>query len=319
MALVMHEILSGKATSAQIAAFAVAMRMKGESSLELAAAAKIMREHSVAVQLDSEKYPIRLDTCGTGGDGAQTFNVSTLTAVVVAACGVPVLKHGNRSVSSKCGSADLLEALGVNIDADIATLKACLEHCNICFMYAPRHHPAMRHAAAPRKELAVRTFFNLLGPLTNPAAANVQLLGVYDAKRIKQMAEVLRELGSQSAWVVHGHGGLDEISPSGPTKVAKLSDGKIEETTLSPNDFGFEPFPIELVQGGDLTENIRIANSVFANDTGPYRDLVLMNSSAALHLSGKTEDLKSGVALAEECLRSGKAAQTLERWKQLSE
>ncbi len=311
MRAAMQAMLSGESTPAQIAGLAIALRMKGESTEELVAAAQVMREHSVRVHLDP---PVIVDTCGTGGDSSGTFNVSTAAAIVVAACGVTVAKHGNRSVSSQCGSADLLEALGVAVEPPVEQLAEHAMRGHICFMFAPRHHPAMRHAAVPRQELGLRTFFNLLGPLTNPAGANHQLLGVYDPGRIHQMAEVLSRLGSHRAWVVHGDGGLDEISVSGTTHVAELADGKIRSFEITPLDFGMQPLPVEQLQGGDAKRNAEILHSVFRGDRSAYRLAVVLNAAGALHVAEKAQTLKEAATQAERAIDSGNARACLEQW-----
>ncbi len=252
----MDEILEGEASTAQIAAFVIGLRMKGESAIEIAAAARSLRNHceTIRPQVDG---PL-LDTCGTGGDGLQTFNISTAAAIVAAACGVAVAKHGNRAVSSKAGSADVLEALGVRIDLGPERVLRCIEEVGIGFMFAPSHHAAMRHAAPVRRELGVRTLFNLLGPLSNPASASHQLVGVYDPGRIEQLAQALGALGLTAAWVVHGKGGLDEISPAGPSAVAQLADGEVSRFEVCPRDFGLPEVPVESLGGGDATCNAEI-------------------------------------------------------------
>lgn len=308
----MDAILDGEASVAQIAAFVVALRMKGESAGEIAAAARALRKHCEPVRPKVDG-PL-LDTCGTGGDGLDTFNISTAAAIVVAACGVAVAKHGNRAVSSKAGSADVLEALGVRIDLSPDRVLRCIEEVGIGFMFAPSHHAAMRYAAPVRRELGIRTLFNLLGPLANPASATHQLVGVYDPARVEQLAHALGELGLTGAWVVHGEGGLDEVSPSGPTTVAQLSDGQVSRFEVSPRDFGLSEVPIDELRGGDASRNAEIIRSVFSGDPGPARVAVVLNSAAALRVTGFADDPKAAAERAAEAIDSGDAKRTLERW-----
>ena len=308
----MDTILEGKATPAQIAAFVVGLRMKGESSEEIAAAARSLRKQceSIHPKVDG---PL-LDTCGTGGDGLHTFNISTAAAIVAAACGVAVAKHGNRAVSSKAGSADVLEALGVRIDLTPEAVERCVEEVGIGFLFAPSHHAAMRHAAPVRRELGIRTLFNLLGPLSNPASATHQVVGVFDPARVEQLAAALGELGLEVAWVVHGDGGLDEVSPSGPTRVAELRQGEVRAFEVTPADFGVDAVALESLRGGDATENAAIIRRVLAGQQGPERTAVVVNAAAALCVAGTTADPKAGAERAAEALDSGAAQQTLERW-----
>ncbi|MAQ17402.1 MAG: anthranilate phosphoribosyltransferase [Sandaracinus sp.] len=312
MEAAMGAILAGEATPAQVAGFAVALRLRGETTEQITAAARTLRARAERVELGAGG-PL-LDTCGTGGDGAGTFNVSTVSAVVAAACGVPVAKHGNRSVSSRSGSADVLEALGVRIDAPKDAVRRCLDEAGITFLFAPAHHQALRHAAVPRRELGVRTVFNLLGPLVNPAGATHQLVGVYDGRRIQALAEVLGELGAESAWVVHGAGGLDEIAPHGPTEVAMWRDGAVTTATLTPADFGVEPAPLESLAGGDAEENAAIARRVLGGAPGGPRTAVVLNAGAALCVAGVAATPREGAARAAGALDDGSAAATLERW-----
>ena len=307
----MEAILAGEATPAQIAALAVALRMRGETAEELTAAARVMRRRAVPLALSADRL---LDTCGTGGDGAGTFNISTVSAIVVAACGVPVAKHGNRAVSSRSGSADVLEALGVRLEAEPAEVARTLDALGITFLFAPAFHGALKHAAPVRRELGLRTFFNLLGPLANPASATHQLLGVYDPARVRQIAEVLGALGVRGAWVVHGHGGLDEVSPSGPTHVAVLSNGAVAERTLEPRDFGLEPVALDALAGGDASENARIARAILEGEHGPPRTAVVINAAAALCAAGEMDDLREARERAEEAIDRGAALALLERW-----
>ena len=299
-----------------MAGLAVALRMRGETTRELATAARVLRAHGARVSLGLDE-PV-LDTCGTGGDGLSTFNISTVSAIVVAAAGVKVAKHGNRAVSSRAGSADVLEALGVRLDLDLAAHRRCIDALGITFLFAPAHHQALRHAAAVRRELGVRTFFNLLGPLANPADASHQLLGVFDPDRVRQLAEVLGVLGVARAWVVHGEGGLDEIAPSGVTRVAMLEGGTVRETTLTPDDFGVEPVPIEALAGGDARDNAEIARRILAGDAFAPRRAVLLNAGAALCVAGVVEGPRQGARVVAETIDSGKAEVLLERWVALT-
>ncbi len=308
----MDEILSGDATPAQIAAFVVGLRMKGESSDEIAAAARSLRRHGESIQPDV-RGPL-LDTCGTGGDGLHTFNISTASAIVAAACGVSVAKHGNRAVSSKAGSADVLEALGVRIDLPKEAVQRCIEDVGIGFLFAPRHHAAMRHAAPIRRELGIRTLFNLLGPLSNPASATHQVVGVFDPARVEQLASALGTLGLEAAWVVHGDGGLDEVSPSGPTRVAELRNGAVRTFELSPADFGVDPVAVEALRGGDAHDNANIIRGVLGGERGPARVAVVVNAAAALCVAGEVADPQAGAVRAAEALDSGDAERTLARW-----
>ena len=309
----MEQILAGEASGAQIAALAVALRMKGETSGEIAAAATVMRRQCSSVSVGVAPL---LDTCGTGGDGLSTFNISTVSAIVAAACGVTVAKHGNRAVSSKAGSADVLQALGLRIDATVDEVRASIQNVGIGFLYAPSHHGAMRHAAPVRKELGMRTFFNLLGPLSNPAGATHQLLGVYDRGRIEQMADALNTLGVERAWVVHGEGGLDEVSTAGKTWVAELKDSKVITRELTPADFGLDPVPIEALAGGDADENAQIARDVLSGAAGPHRIAILINTAASLCVADVVSSPPDGVRLAAEAIDSGAASRILASWVQ---
>lgn len=313
----MDAIFEGKGSATQIAAFVVALRMKGESALEIAAAALALRKHCQTIRPEVDG-PL-LDTCGTGGDGLHTFNISTAAALVAAASGVAVAKHGNRAVSSKAGSADVLEALGVRIDIPPARVKRCIEELGIGFLFAPSHHSAMRHAAPIRRELGIRTIFNLLGPLSNPASATHQVVGVYDPSRLEQLAQALGALGLTGAWVVHGAGGLDEVSPSGPTKIAQLAKGEVTMFELSPRDFGLPEVPIEALRGGDAARNAEIIRSVLQGDKGPARVAVLINAAAALSVAGLAADPLVAAERAAEAIDSGAAAATLERWARFTQ
>jgi len=313
----MEDILSGNATNAQIAALLVALRIKGETSAELAAAAQVMRRHCTEVRLGTNG--VILDTCGTGGDGLGTFNISTIAAIVVSASGVVIAKHGNRAASSKAGSADLLEALGIDIEMPPQRVARCIDEIGIGFMFASTYHPAMQYAAPVRSELGIRTLFNLLGPLTNPAGATHQLLGVYDGSRIGQIAEVLSILGSKRVWVVHGHGGVDEVSCTGPTQIVQLGEGDISRFELNPEDFGLTALPLDSLTGGDTEENAAIARKILAGEKGPKRDAVLINAAAALCVAGVADSPKDGVAKASSALDSGAAETRLQQWVEFSQ
>lgn len=307
---VMTQIMNGEATSAQIGAYLTALRMKGETVPEIIGSARAMRNAAVKVLPATTDL---VDTCGTGGDGSGTFNISTTAAFVVVGAGQSVAKHGNRSVSSKAGSADVLEALGVNLDLTPEQVADCIDEVGLGFMFAPRLHPAMRHAIGPRRELAVRTIFNLLGPLTNPAGVLAQVIGVYDGDLTHTVAEVLGGLGSKSAFVVHGYGGLDEMTTSGPTTVSMLQNGQVTTTQLHPDDLGFPLARLEDLFGGDAQRNAIIARSILAGeDHSPRRDVVLLNAAAALVVGGKAKTLKEGVALADESIKRGAAMGVLE-------
>jgi anthranilate phosphoribosyltransferase len=314
---VMDAILEGRATPAQIAAFVVGLRMKGESAPEIAAAAHALRRHCEAIH-PSVNGPL-LDTCGTGGDRSHTFNISTAAAIVAAACGVAVAKHGNRAVSSTAGSADVVEALGIRIDLPPDEVKRCIEQVGIGFLFAPSHHAAMRHAAPVRRELGIRTLFNLLGPLANPASATHQVVGVYEAARVEQLAEALGSLGATAAWVVHGQGGLDEVSPSGPSQVAELARGQVTTFTVTPGDFGITPVPLEALRGGDARRNAEIIRGVLRKEQGPARDAVILNAAAALRVAGLESDLRLAAERAADGIDSGAAQRSLERWARFTQ
>jgi anthranilate phosphoribosyltransferase len=316
MAAAMESILAGEAPAAQIAGLAIALRMRGETAEELAAAARAMRKRVVPIAIAAGTGERRalLDTCGTGGDGAGTFNVSTACAIVVASCGVRVAKHGNRAISSRAGSADVLEALGVTLDAGPERVAQHIDELGIGFFFAPAYHSALKHAAAVRRELGVRTFFNLLGPLTNPAGATHQLLGVYDPSRVRVIAEVLALLGVEAAWVVHGAGGVDEISIAGPTRIARLRDGAVEETTLEPGDFGIEPEPLDGIAGGDAARNAELVRAVLSGERGPRRKAVVINAAAALVIAGVERDLRAARERAEAAIDRGAASRLLAAW-----
>jgi anthranilate phosphoribosyltransferase len=306
----MSFILRGEASTPQIAAFLVALRMKGESADELVGFARAMREAGERVTLAPGR-PV-LDTCGTGGDGQHTFNISTVAAFVVAGAGVRVAKHGNRSMSSLCGSADILEELGVTIDLPPAQVGSLIDQVGIGFLFAPRIHPAMRHAGPARQELKMRTAFNLLGPLTNPAGATAQLVGAPSVRAAELIAKALASLGLQRGFVVHGLDGLDEITITGETLVFEIQRGAIADRTVSPADFGFEPAPVKSLKGGDRVANARIARDILGGEQGPRREVVLMNSAAALVVAGKAADFVEGVEVAAKSIDSGAALSKLE-------
>lgn len=310
----MDIIMSGQATPAQIGAYLVALRMKGETVEEITGSAQAMRRAAVPVRPTRSDV---IDTCGTGGDRAGTFNISTTTAFVVAGAGLGVAKHGNRSVSSRSGSADVLEALGLNLNLSPEQVAQAIDEIGVGFIFAPNFHPAMRHAIGPRRELGVRTIFNVLGPLTNPAGAAAQLLGVYDPSLTEVLASVLRGLGSRAAYVVHGFGGLDELTTSGPNLVSCFGvapgNGQVVTETLDPRELGFEPAPPESLRGGDPQENARLTRAVLAGEERGYRrDVVLLNAAAALVAGGVAADLKEGIARAAESIDSGAALRKLD-------
>lgn len=306
---VMEEIMEGRATSAQIASLATALRMKGETVAELCGAARVMRSRALKVDARS---PLVVDTCGTGGDGAQTFNISTASAFVVAGAGITVAKHGNRGVSSKCGSADVLEALGVKVNVGVEVMEECLQETGIGFLFAPMLHPAMRHAAGPRKEMGIRTIFNLLGPLTNPAGANCQLLGVYDPRLTETFAHVLRELGAKRALVVHGLDGLDEASVSAQSRISELREGLISTYDLDPSRIFGRFYPLEELKGGDAPTNARILREVLEGRAGAPRKVVELNAALAILASGRAWSLQEALEAAQRSIDSGAALAKLE-------
>ena len=303
------EILSGNATNAQIGAFMGALATKGETFEELAGAARAMRRKAVRIQAGEG---VVVDTCGTGGDGLSTFNISTTTAFVVAGAGATVAKHGNRSVSSKCGSADVLEALGVKLDTPAEVVEEAVQEIGIGFLFAPLFHSAMRYAMPARKEIGLRSIFNMLGPLTNPAGANCQLLGVFAPELTEMFAEALRLLGARKAYVVHGHDGLDEISVCAPTRVSELSDGMVRTYDINPETWFGKPADPAALAGGDPEQNAGITKRILKGEGGPMRDVVLLNSAAALAAAGKAADFSAGVELAASVIDSGKAMEKLE-------
>jgi anthranilate phosphoribosyltransferase len=309
MEAVMRLIMTGQATPAQIGGFLVGLRMKGESVDEIAAAARVMRE--LATQVDVSG-PHLVDTCGTGGDGSSTFNISTASALVAAAAGARVAKHGNRSVSSSSGSADVLEAAGVRLDLTPQQVAACIAQVGVGFLFAPQHHSAMKHAIGPRKEMGVRSVFNLLGPLTNPAGAPNQVLGVFSDDWVEPLAQVLKRLGSEHVLVVHAEDGLDEISIGAPTHVAELKDGEISVYSVTPEDFGLQRADVASLAVADAQQSLAMIRDVLENRAGPARDIVTLNAGAAIYAAGLAASLADGVARAGEVLQSGKAKATLE-------
>ncbi len=311
---VFSAMMDGDVTPAQIGAFLMALRVRGETVEEITGGARVMREKAVRVTAPDGA----IDTCGTGGDGSGSYNISTAVALVVAALGVPVAKHGNRALSSKSGSAEVLHQLGVNIDREPDVLERCLTGAGITFLMAPRHHTAMRHVGLVRAELGTRTIFNLLGPLSNPAGASRQLLGVFDGKWVVPMAQVLRNLGSTAVWVVHGEDGLDEITTTAATRVAELRDGQIREFSITPEDAGLPYANPEALKGGDPAHNAAALRALLDGAPGAYRDIVLLNAAAALIVAGKAADLRAGVAMAAEALDSGAAKATLNKLVTLS-
>ncbi len=310
----MRDIMEGKTTDAQIGSFLTALRMKGETVEEITGAARVMREKVTAIK--SPEYTV--DTCGTGGDMSHTFNISTTTALVVAACGVPVAKHGNRSVSSSCGSADVLEALGVKIDLEPAKVERCLEETGFGFMFAPLFHPAMKYAIGPRREMGIRTIFNILGPLTNPAGAGRQVMGVFSEKLTEPLARVLGNLGVRHALIVHGEDGLDEITNTARTKVSELREGAVSTRYWSPEDFKFPKADKNQLSGGNADENAKLTISVLEGEKGPRRDIVLMNAAAALIAGDRTEDMHEAAAMASAAIDSGAARKKLEEVIEIS-
>src|SRR3954469_9478357 len=311
----MDAIMEGRAQPAQIAGFLIGLSMKGERPAEIVGLAQTMRAR--ATKLSRTHAPV-FDTCGTGGDRAHTFNVSTVAALVLAACGVSVAKHGNRSVSSQCGSADLFEALGVRVSAEPDTVEQCLDEVGIAFFFAPTFHPSMRHAGPARRELGVRTAFNLLGPLTNPAGAKRQLVGVPRPELTELVARSLALLGSERAWVVHGADGLDEISTGGYTKVSECRDGQVNTFYLHPSDLGLAKSAPDALRGGDAADNAAIARRVLAGAPGPQRDIVLLNAAAALLIAGRVDRMQDALPVAAEALDSGRAASVLDELRRLS-
>nr|CAA6826832.1 MAG: Anthranilate phosphoribosyltransferase (EC [uncultured Thiotrichaceae bacterium] len=310
MTAAMREIMTGGATPAQIGGFLIALRMRGETVAELSAAAGVMRELSIKVDVD-DKYLV--DTCGTGGDSSGTFNISTVSAFVCAAAGAQVAKHGNRSVSSKSGSADVLEAAGVNLDVTPEKVTECINQLGVGFLFAQKHHSAMRHAIGPRKELGVRTLFNLLGPLTNPASAPNQVLGVFAKEWVKPLAEVLQALGSRHVMVVNAEDGLDEISIAAPTNVAEYKDGVVKEYTINPEDFGLQTAPLDSLRVDTAEQSLEMIKSVLNNQAGPALDIVLLNAGAAIYVSGIADSHQTGIEKARAVIADGSALQRVQQ------
>jgi len=312
----MGAIMDGEASPAQIASFVTGLRMKGETIQEITGFARAMRAKAVRIEAKDGEWV--LDTCGTGGDGSNTFNISTAVAFVAAGSGLTVAKHGNRSVSSRCGSADVLEALGMNLQLSPERVQSCLHEVSLAFLFAPLFHPAMKHALAPRKEMGIRTVFNLLGPLTNPAGANAQVVGLYRRDLTQPIAEVLKNLGCRGAFVVNGDDHCDEISITGRTVVSHLWKGTITTYEIQPEDFGLKRTTLEQIQGGTAQENAKILLDVLEGVPGPKRDVVLLNSAAAFVSVEKTLDLREGIAMAEESIDSGRAMAKLKELIQFS-
>ncbi|PLY00644.1 MAG: anthranilate phosphoribosyltransferase [Desulfuromonas sp.] len=318
----MNQIMGGEATPAQIGAFITALRMKGETIPEITGAARVMRAHATPIQvgnvIDIDRDDINidretiLDTCGTGGSGTRSFNISTTVALVSAACGARVAKHGNRSVSSSCGSADVLEKLGVKLDVTPEQVAACINEIGVGFLFAPALHGAMKYAIGPRREIGIRTIFNILGPLTNPAGADRQVLGVYREDLVEPLANVLHGLGCRRGFVVHGSDGMDEITLTGPTRVAEIDGDKVTAQTIEPEQFGFKRCSLEDLQGGDAQANAEIVTGILAGEQGPKRDVVLLNSAFALVAAGLVADVEHGLALATRAIDDGLAQAKLE-------
>ena len=309
MESVMRTIMTGDATQSQIGGFLVGLRMKGETVDEITAAATVMRELAEHVNVAG---PHLLDTCGTGGDGAKTFNISTAVAFVAAAAGAKVAKHGNRSISSKSGSADVLEAAGVNLDLTPDQVAQCIDKVGVGFMFAPKHHSAMKHAIGPRKEMGVRTIFNVLGPLTNPAGAPNQLLGVFSNHWVAPLAQVLGQLGSKHVLVVHAEDGMDEISIGAPTRVSELKDGEIRTYNITPGEFGIEQGDVSSLAVDDAAQSLEMIKNVFKNVSGPARDIVLLNAGAAIYAAGLSDSIAGGVETAKQVIANGEAAKKLD-------
>lgn len=308
MTAVMNQIMTGQTTDSQIGGFLIAMRMKGETVDEITAAASVMRSLATPVELDKTNL---VEIVGTGGDGSGTFNISTASCFVVAAAGARVAKHGNRSISSKSGAADLLEAAGVNLEISAEQVQACVEQIGVGFMFAPKHHSAMKHAIGPRKEMGVRTLFNLLGPLTNPAGTPNQVLGVFSKQWVRPVADALNKLGSNHVMVVHAEDGMDEISISSPTFVAELKNGSITEYSIKPEDFGMSQHPVNNIRVHNADESLEMVNSVLNNENNSARDIVVLNAGAAIYVSGLASSHQAGIDKALEVIASGAAKQKL--------
>ena len=316
MAAVMRLIMTGEASPAQIGGFLIGLRMKGETVEEITAAAQVMRELATPVAISADHL---VDTCGTGGDASGAFNISTASAFVVAAAGATVAKHGNRSISSKSGSADVLEAAGVKLDISADQVAQCVDQLGVGFMFAPMHHGAMKHAIGPRREMAVRTIFNVLGPLTNPAGAPNQVLGVFSAELLAPLAEVLGRLGSRHVLVVHSDDGMDEISMGAPTQVAELKDGKVSCYTITPEQFGITRSDLSTVAVDGAEQSLALIGKVFSNEPGPARDIVALNAGAAIYVAGLTDSLEAGVDRALEVIASGDAANKMNALAELTQ
>ena len=312
---VMDEIMRGGATQAQIGGFLVALRLKGETADEITGCAEAMREHVLRVRPQRDDL---VDTAGTGGDGASTINISTAAALVAAAAGAGVAKHGNRAVSSASGSADVLEALGFSLEQPVERIEQSIDELGFGFMFAPSHHPAMRHAAPVRQELAARTVFNVLGPLTNPAGARAQVIGVYVPSLVRTIAEVLAQLGARRAYVVHGAHGIDELSPAGPNDVCEVVDGEVRERVIDPLDLGIQRCDPAELRGGSPAENAQAIRNVFAGANGGRRDAILLNAAGAIAAAGRADDLRDGLELAREAIDTGAAAARLEELARFS-
>lgn len=309
----MDEIMTGTATEAHISAFLMGLRLKGETVEEIAGCARAMKAKAVSIK---SRHPVIIDTCGTGGDASGTFNISTTAAIIASAAGAVVAKHGNRAVSSKSGSADVLKALGINIDLPIDKVATVLDEVGITFLFAPLMHGAMKFAAPVRRDLGIRTIFNILGPLTNPAGAKRQLLGVFDPALTETMAAVLGELGSEHALVVHGEGGFDELSSLGTTKVSELKGGKVTTYTLDAREVGVNVGRVEDLRGGDAALNAEIIQTILSGKDGAPADIAVLNAGGALLVAGKVDSLKAGIELSREAIRSGAAARKLNAWKE---
>ena len=310
MSATMRLIMTGEATPAQVGGFLIGLRMKGETIDEITAAASVMRE--LASKVDVDKTHL-VDTCGTGGDASGSFNISTASAIVVAAAGGRVAKHGNRSISSKSGSADVLETAGVNLELTPEQVAACVNEIGVGFMFAPLHHSAMKHAIGPRREMAVRTIFNVLGPLTNPAGAPNQVLGVFSKELVEPLARVLQRLGSEHVLVVHADDGMDEISIASSTTVAELKDGEVSVFTIEPEDFDMQRADLETIRAADSTDSLNIIKAVFDNQDGPAKDIVCLNAGAAIYAAGLVSTLSEGVKKAQDVIARGLASEKLEQ------
>lgn len=319
---VMNQIMGGEATPAQIGAFITALRMKGETIAEITGAARVMRDRATPIRvgraLDIDRDEINLDretildTCGTGGSGTRSFNISTTVALVVAACGVKVAKHGNRSISSACGSADVLEALGVNLNVTPQQVESCINAIGVGFLFAPALHGAMKHAIGPRREIGIRTIFNILGPLTNPAGADRQVLGVYQENLVETLARVLAQLGCRRGFVVHGLDGMDEVTLTGPTRIGEIADGAVTLSTIEPEDFGLRRCSLSDLQGGDAVANAEIVRAVLGGASGPKRDVVLLNAAYGLVAAGFARTVDAGLEKARQVIDDGLALRKLE-------